>query len=233
MKKIGFLIFAAALVFGLIFANMFSFGKVSGKFANFSFGFKGVKGSGKTALDVRNVSDFKAVDVGGVFDVEITAQKEFAVEIEADDNLLPLISTEVRNGVLHIGTESKVSPKSRMVVRVSAPDIDHLDVSGAATVALNNIKNSSLGLDTSGASKISISGETASFNADISGATKIDAENLKTIDSNLDASGASSVTVNVSGTLRAAASGASNIRYTGSPTSVEKDSSGGARISAK
>lgn len=233
MKKIGIMIFAAALVIGLVVANMFSFGKSSGKFFNFSFNFKGVKGSGNVATDVRGLSGFKAVDVGGVFQVEITAQKEFGVEVEADDNLLPLIETEVRNGVLHIETERKIAPGSTIKVRISAPDIDELEVSGVANVTLANVKNSSLTLDTSGASKIKISGETAKFTVDVSGATKIDAEELKTVDANIDASGASTVTVNVSGELRGDASGASKILYTGTPANIQKNAHGASRVSPK
>ena len=43
----------------------------------------------------REVSEFKAIDVSGVFKVEITAQKDFDVKVEADDNLLQYIKTEV------------------------------------------------------------------------------------------------------------------------------------------
>jgi len=233
MKKIGIMIFAVALVIGLVVANMFSFGRSTGKFFNFSFDFKGVKGSGNVAKDTRGLSGFKGVDVGGVFQVEITAQKEFGVEVEADDNLLPLIKTEVRNGVLNIETDKKISPSSPVRIRISAPDIDRLEVSGVANVTLNDIKNSELTLDTSGASKIKISGETAKFTADVSGATKIDAENLKTIDANIETSGASTVTINVTGELRGHASGTSKILYTGSPSNIQKSSSGASRIAQK
>src|SRR5258708_16142784 len=78
MKKIGIMIFVVALVVGLVVTNMFSFGRVTGNFFNFSLNFGGVHGSGNVATDKRSVSGFKAVEVGGVFQVEITAQKDFA-----------------------------------------------------------------------------------------------------------------------------------------------------------
>ena len=233
MKKFKVLIFAAALVIGLVVANIFSFGKSDGRFFNFSFNFKGVRGSGQTATDARNVSGFKAVDVGGVFKVEITAQKDFSVEVDADDNLLQYVKTDVRGGTLHIETEKKLSPKSPIIVRVSAPDLDHLDISGVADVTVSNIRNESVSLDSSGASKVSINGETKKFTADVSGATKIDAENLATVDATVDASGASTVTVNTTGSLKGNASGASKIFYVGSPASVKKDTSGASKITQK
>src|SRR5438105_3436193 len=86
MKKVGIIIFAGALVLGLVFSNLFTFGKAKEGLFNFSF-FNGVRGSGNTITEKRNLTGFRAVDVGGIFKVEITAQKDFAVEVEADDNL--------------------------------------------------------------------------------------------------------------------------------------------------
>ena len=227
------MIFAVALVIGLVIANMFSFGQSSAKFFDFSFNFKGVKGSGNLASDVRGLSGFKAIDVGGVFQVEITAQKDFSVEVEADDNLLPFIKTEVRNGVLNIETERKLSPANPIRIRIAAPDITNLEISGVANVTVNDLKNSEFKLDASGASKIKISGETAKLNVDVSGATKIDAENLKAVDADVKASGASRVTVNVTGDLLSDASGASKILYTGNPANIEKSTRGASRVSPK
>lgn len=233
MKKVGIIIFALALVVGLVVSNLFSFGRVTDKFFNFSFDFKGVKGSGQTASEVRGLTGFRSVDVGGVFEVVITTQKDFAVEVEADDNLLPLIKTEVRGDVLTIGTEQRISPRSPIRVRISAPDIDELDVSGVANVTIKDLKNTGLSVDGSGASKVTIAGQTSKLTVDVSGATKVYADDLATENATTKASGASHIYVNVSGTLRADASGASHIVYSGSPTRVEKDASGASKILPK
>ncbi len=233
MKKIGIIIFAVALVVGLIVANMFSFGKSSSNFFNFPFKIGGVKGSGNLATENRGLSEFKSVDVGSVFQVEITAQKDFGVEVEADDNLLPLIKTEVVSGVLKINSEQKMSPSHKIRVRISSPNIETLEVSGAANVTVNDLKNSDLKINASGASKIKLNGETARLLIDVSGATKIDAENLTAENANIDASGASTVTVNVTGDLRTDASGASKIYYTGTPANLEESTHGASRVSQK
>ena len=233
MKKVGIIIFAVALIIGLVVSNLFSFGRTSSRFFNFSMDFGGVHGSGNVASEKRDISGFKSVDVGGVFQVEITAQKEFSVEVLADDNLLPLIKTEVDGDTLRIETEKRLKSSNPIIVRISAPDIDDLDVSGAANVTVNNIKNEGLTVGGSGASKIAVTGETAKLTVDVSGATKVDAENLKAENASIDASGASKVSVNVTGELRTEASGASKIVYTGTPQSVENDTSGASRVTQK
>jgi len=226
MKKLGILIFIFALILGVVVTNMFSFGQAAGSMFHFNFDWKGVKGSGNVITDRRNVSGFHGVDVGGVYQVEITAQKEYSVTVETDDNLAALVKTEVDDGILRISSDGRISPKSTIRIKIGAPDIDSLEVSGVANVTVNGVKNNAISIDSSGASKISVSGETAKLTVDVSGATKVDANELKTGDATVDANGASNVSVNVSGTLKADASGASHVTYSGTPTSVQKSTTG-------
>lgn len=231
MKKVGFLIFVAALVVGFIAANASSIGRLSDRPFNFSFKFGGVKGSGDFATENRDVRDFKAIDVSSSFQVEITAQKDFSVTVEADDNILPLIETEVHRGVLKIECSRHVSPKTPMKIIISAPDIENIETSGAANVILTSLKNSGLHIDSSGASKIRVTGETTKLVVEVSGATKVDAEGLVTENADIDTSGASSVKVNVAGTLKTDASGASKITYSGSPRELLTKRRGAASVS--
>src|SRR5206468_757861 len=160
MKKIGIIVFLVCIVMGLAFANFFSFGRLGGKFFNVSMDFGGIAGSGNVTSESRDVTGFESVDVSGVFQVEIVAGKEYSVEVQADDNLLPLVKTDVSGGVLRIKLDKKVSTKNELIVRVTAPDIKKIEASGAAKVSASGIKNNSLSINSSGASKISVSGET-------------------------------------------------------------------------
>jgi hypothetical protein len=232
MKKIGFIIFIIALIVGVSLANIFSFGKMTGRIFSFSIN-SGVAGTGNMASEKRDVSDFRGVNVGGVFQVEATAGKDFSVEVEADDNLLSLIKTEVRGGTLRIETEERLSSKNPIRVRITAPDIENLDVSGASKVSLHNISNENLIIDASGASKIIVAGESANLVIDASGASKIGAENLKSENVAVDASGASNVEVFAANELKTDASGASNIVYQGNPTNLIKKTSGASSVQQK
>ncbi|MBK8147302.1 MAG: DUF2807 domain-containing protein [Acidobacteria bacterium] len=230
MKKIGIIIFIVAIALGVALANAFSFGKATSHFFNFQFGFGGVKGSGNVVTQKRDVTDFKAVQVGGAFDVEIVAQKEFAVEVEGDDNLLELIKTDVSGETLEIRSEKRFSTNGRLKVRISAPDIDKVDLSGASTVNLVGLNNDSLRIESSGASKIKVNGVTKDLVVDMSGASKLDAADLKSVNANVDASGACHIIVAVSGDLKADLSGASKVTYSGNPKNVERKVSGASSV---
>jgi hypothetical protein len=160
-------------------------------------------------------------------------QKDFSVVIEADDNLLQYIKTEVRGDTLKIYTDGKISMQKKASVKISMPEITGLDVSGASTVVVSNVKADALELDASGASNITIDGEAKELVADASGASEIDAEELKVENAAVEASGASSATVSPANELKADASGASSIYYTGEPKNVVPKSSGASSVKKK
>lgn len=230
MKKIGIIVFISALIIGAIFANVFSFGKVS--FTGFSFN-RGIKGSGNLQTEKRDISNFKAIEVGGVFKVEITAQKDFDVQIEADDNLLQYVETEVDGETLEISTTKRISTQNPIIVRIGAPDIENLEVSGASSLNLVNLNNDSLRVDSSGASNIKVEGSTKNLVIDLSGASKINAENLQSENVSVDASGASKADVFASNKLEADISGASKVSYSGNPKELIKKTSGASSINEK
>jgi hypothetical protein len=120
-----------------------------------------------------------------------------------------------------------------MRVRISMPQIESLDISGASNGSLTNVRNESLTIDASGASKIKVDGEARELIVDLSGASRLDAENLKSENVTVDASGASNATVMALNELNADASGASCIRYVGEPKNVDKKSSGTSSIKQK
>jgi hypothetical protein len=231
MKKIGLIVFIFALVVGVVLASISSFGKISGKL--FSFNIGGVKGSGSMKTETRDLSGFSAIDVSGAFEVEIVAQKDFSVEVEADDNLLELIKTEIDGDTLKIKSEKSIKSSNPLRIRISAPNIESLDLSGASKVNIVNLNNDSLSLDSSGASKIKLEGTTKSFDVEMSGASKLDAENLKAENVSVDSSGASSAFVYVTNELKVDLSGATNVTYSGSPKSVHKKASGASSVKEK
>jgi hypothetical protein len=116
---------------------------------------------------------------------------------------------------------------------VTAPDIDHLDVSGASKVSLSGTRNSELGIQVSGMSKLKLEGETTELNIEVSGASSVDAESLRSKTATVDASGTSKVSVFVSESLNSEASGASKILYSGNPANVEKETSGVSSVHQK
>jgi hypothetical protein len=192
-----------------------------------------VTGSGTMKLEKRTVPAFVAVDISGAFDVEIVAQKEQSLEIEGDDNLLPLIRTEVKNGVLDISTDEGFSTKHKLRVRISVPNLDAINLSGASDIVASNIKSEDFKIDSSGASTIQISGETKTLDVEMSGASELDAREFIAQKVSVNSSGASNAEVYASEDLRVDSSGAGSVNYYGNPKNIVQDTSGAAKITKK
>jgi hypothetical protein len=227
MKKIGFIAFLTALAIGSIFSAKAGFNSF-----HINIG-SGVRGSGNSVAENRDVDEFSAIQTSGAVNVEVIVQKDYSVTVEADDNLLEHIKTETDGDTLKIYSEGNISPKSKITVKISMPEINSLGVSGASTVLVSNVNSDSIKLKASGASKIKIDGTVKTLESEASGASKIDAENLKAENVDVEANGASSTIVAASNEVHAEASGASNISYTGDAKNVFQKSSGASSVKKK
>src|ERR1043166_6963443 len=65
------------------------------------------RGSGKLVSETRNVSDFQAIDVSYPAQVLVQQGTKESLKVEAEDNLLPGLKTQVKNGVLQIFYKSE------------------------------------------------------------------------------------------------------------------------------
>jgi hypothetical protein len=231
MKKIGFLVFIAALAIGLIFANMNTIKRLSIEGFDLSFDIGGRTGSGNVAVEQRNVEPFRSISSSGIFKVEIVLKRDRGVEIEADDNLIPYIKTEVRRGTLRLYSDGNLKPKSPILIRVYADTIEKVSGSGITEISVVDLDAPEFAVDSSGASRITIAGKASTLTVESSGASKIDAAGLLTENSSADLSGASELKVQVTGTLNAKASGAAKVLYVGEPAEVIKKTSGAGKVS--
>jgi hypothetical protein len=195
--------------------------------------FNKTSGSGTMKLEKRNVPAFTAVNISGAYEVEIVVQKEQSLEIEGDDNLLPLIKTEVRDGVLEINNEKSFNTKHALRVRISVPQLKGISTSGASEMVVSNVKSDEFNIDTSGASSIKVSGETKTLALEMSGAGDVDTRELRAEKVTVNSSGAAGADVYASEDLRVDASGAGHVNYYGNPKNVSEDVSGAASVSKK
>ncbi|MFD2999817.1 head GIN domain-containing protein [Pontibacter toksunensis] len=208
-----------------------------------------LRGNGNIQTQNRNVSDFKGINVSGGFAVEITQGNQESLRLEADENLLDNIKTEVRNGVLHIYNEDGVTTKKGMKAYITLRELNSIDISGGVKVTGNSpfktdalkmdmsgasnvkldINTNKLEADMSGASKVELTGRADEVRMDMSGASKIEAADLQAKRMKVQASGASKVRVYATETLDIDASGATSVAYKGSP-SITAETSSAAKI---
>ena len=94
-----------------------------------------VVGSGVVATEDREVAAFHALAVSGAADVIITPGDAPALTIEAEDNLLPLIRSDVEDGKLVLGFKPNTSVRTTrpVVFRLTARELDAVSFSGSGS----------------------------------------------------------------------------------------------------
>ncbi len=194
---------------------------------------KGVVGSGNIKSEKRTIPAFTSIDASGAFDVEVVCQKEPGLELEGDDNLLPLVKTEVRGNTLYIEPGQQFSVRKPIRVRLTVSNLESISSSGASSFHVSNIKNEQLKIDTSGASNLNLSGETRSLDLEMSGASNVASGDLHAERVRISLSGAGKADVYASQELNADVSGAGSVSYAGDPKTVNKKVSGVGSVSKK
>jgi len=214
----------------------------------------GERGSGNVVTETRDVSGFRAIDVDYPAEVFIKQGNQESLKVEAEDNLLPGLKTQVKNGVLQIFYKTErgkqVNPTKTVRITVVVKDLADVDsssageltveklktasldvsLSGAGTITLNEIQVKGLSVSLSGAGSMTASGNADNLDLSISGFGDFDGAELQDKEARVDISGAGSATVWVDDELTAGISGAGSVSYYGS-ASVNKQISGVGNIS--
>lgn len=212
-----------------------------------------IRGNGKITSKTYTLKDFTGVDIGGAKQIFLKQDSAFSVKIETDENLFDYLNVMVDNGLLRVNSKNSswLDPSGEIKVFITMPTAKKIEVSGASSISTENrfsadekisvnlsgasegtldVRAPVLDLRASGASTLTISGETRDVKSDASGASTINSFDLKSENHNAEASGASSIDLFASISLKANASGASDITYKGNPSTLKQNASGGSEV---
>lgn len=211
---------------------------------------EGKRGNGEVVEESRKVTeDFTTVYASEGLDVFVSQGNEFEILVEADENIIDLIGTDIEDGKLKIHAIENIGRATKNVY-VTLPEVDALkSSSGADLVAQTLIRSDKITLDASSGSDIEVevlarqveadassgadikvSGKTDSFYADASSGSDIKARRLEAKTCNADASSGADISVNVTEELTADASSGADISYSGEPkVNTKKSVSGSVR----
>src|SRR6266550_767916 len=192
----------------------------------------GVHGSGVRKTEKRDLPAFNALETSGAFEVQANCQQPASFEIEADDNILPLVETEVRDGVLRVSTMKSYSSNGGIVLRITVPDLASVKSTGAGKFNISNVKNDNFEIRSTGAATVVASGQSKSLKISSTGAGKIDAHDLRANDADVNVTGAAGVDVYATDELDVTVSGAGRVTYSGNPK-VNKKVNGAGQVIKK
>jgi hypothetical protein len=193
-----------------------------------------VNGSGQVKTESRRVSGFTKIDLAGSGEVTIDQGPAESLTIEADDNVLPALTSEVSGSTLKLGTKPRTTVRTRSPIRyrVTVKDLTGVSLSGSGSVTAKGMQLSALRADISGSGTINISGSAEKQDIQLSGSGRYEAGELTSQDVTAEISGSGEVVVSVSRALKVDISGSGRVTYSGDPT-VDQDISGSGKLIKK
>src|SRR5690606_18304513 len=161
---------------------------------------KVITGNGKVIVEQRTVrGNFDKIQVTSRIEVEIEQADEYEIVVEADENIMPYLLTEVDGDVLDIHfDEVSITNYKEAKVQVKTPHISELKSTATAEItAKNKIKTKNLTLYASSAGEIEIGELTVQENMKLnaSSTAEINIKNIKA--KNIETSATSSSDVEI------------------------------------
>ena len=118
-------------------------------------GMANVNGYGKVVREERNLSGFKAISVHNAIHLFINQGASEKVTVEADEDIMHHLYTEVSGGVLKIGVKGSVNNTGEMNVYVTLKEINSLETGSAAKAECDGkIETHELRISTGSASSV-------------------------------------------------------------------------------
>jgi hypothetical protein len=209
-----------------------------------------IEGNNHLLTESRNMSGFAEVNVSSDFQVVIKHDSVFDIMVEAEENLLPYIETEIGGGVLHIGVKGihKHKPHYPVKVTVQMPELTGVRLSGSGSVVCDTFTTQQmvteisgsgsikLGLhankvlaDISGSGELNIAGTVNEADLTVSGSGDIFAIHLHANSCKADISGSGNIYITVANSLGVHISGSGNVYYSGNPT-IDASISGSGKV---
>ncbi|MBU2913190.1 GIN domain-containing protein [Reichenbachiella agariperforans] len=205
---------------------------------------------------VFDLKDFNEIEIDGIYRVFIEENDTYKVVIKGSDQLKKQVQVKQFDQVLEVGLDNKdwslmqdLKDDDRLELYITMPNINRLEVGGLCKVQVDNFELNEIEVDVSGASScdlrvqvkeleanmsgaavLELSGTADYLGVDLSGASNLRAYNFRAKEVNIEAGGASSAKVYARESIEASASGISNIRYKGSPESIDIHESGVSKI---
>lgn len=216
-----------------------------------------VKGNGKKIIENRQSAlRFEKISVSNCIYLTISDRRDGDIYVRTDENLMPYVNMEVRDGVFRAWFEHSQVVEGDLRIEVDMPyngQIRDISISGASSVNIiptleagevelsatgashitANIRANSTEVDLKGASVAKLNIEAVNLEFSASGASSLNILSANCRECEMDITGASKVTAMLTASnCECDASGASKISLTGSAHSAEFDISGASKLSA-
>lgn len=200
-----------------------------------------VAGSGEVISDTRELGEFDEIELDIAADVSVKIGKPTPLEIQGDDNILPLIKTKVVDGRLVVSADRSFKTKQTLVLKLTVANLKAAEVRGSGDMHIAGIDNPSLQLALKGSGDLQVTGKTGQLAVSVAGAGDVKltgkadqlavsvagsgdvkAFDLDALSATVSIKGSGDAKVSVQRSLTIQIAGSGDVHYKGNPQVVQQ-----------
>ncbi len=193
-----------------------------------------IKGSGNVVSVERDVGRFSRIQINLGADLALTQGDGHNITIDADDNLMSYLTTEIVDSQLIVSTREGInfSTSHRIHLAVTFSTLTGIDIRGSSNITGKDLKLDDLSVSFSGSGSTHLKGTAGKQTISIRGQATINNFDLISQDAAVDISGSGVIEINAKNSLNVTVGGLGIIQYMGSPL-ISQNISGTAKITQK
>jgi Protein of unknown function (DUF2807). len=207
-----------------------------GSFSMDSSGSGGVSDSGNTKTESRASGSFRSLKSQISGKVTVRHGDAAGITVEADENIVPLITSEIINNELTIAAKGSYSTSRPIKISVIVPEgqpLPDLILLGSGDISMHDIDQSLLAVTLSGSGDINLSGRVARVDLTLQGSGDIDARRLKSEEVVVSLMGSGDIEAYATDKATVKLVGSGDVVISGSPKNVSSSSVGSGDVSIR
>ena len=199
------------------------------------------RGSGRVASEARTVPEFQAISLAGSMDLVVRQGAAQAVQVQADDNLLPLLETVVEGGdsgaILKVRWKKgqNIYDSGKVQITVTAPKLVALGssgsgdlrveafatpklqvtMSGSGDARIDKLDTEDLSVRIAGSGNLKGAGHAGKVKVSIAGSGEVNLAQMSADEVSVRIAGSGDASVNAQKTLDVSIAGSGDVTYTG------------------
>lgn len=139
---------------------------------------RAIKGSGKLTTENRDIESFDRIENFISADVTVKIGKAQQVKLTFDDNLIDLVTTEVRGSTLEIRSEESYNSRRGCKIEIVVPSLELAGINGSGDMTVSGLKAENFELDVHGSGDFEGEGEVKYLSLAIHGSGDVEFKDL-------------------------------------------------------
>jgi hypothetical protein len=191
-----------------------------------SGGAKVIVGKGPGTTENRAISGFTSVNILAPVEMTYSVSPTRSLSVTAPANILPLITTTVKNGQLNIGLKGAVELTQPIAIVASGSTLGQVNLGGAGFLHVSGLNGPDFRVEETGSGEITAAGQVQKVDVSMSGSGDVNLSALHAKQVDVSVSGVGNVIAYASQRAHVDVSGVGSVQIHGHPTNQNVDQIG-------